>query len=215
MTQQALRFALLLNSLFVALILAMRLLPNDEDNIRAFLMPTEGCAAPCFMGIRPGITSDSVAYDRLQTHGWVLETNQVLGTADTLGQSRDAQFTWRWNGRQPAVLRTPFLEAGEIDVQAGIVRSIKVRTVLPFGVVWLTLGRPGYGFTRPSKIYLGRVANHMAYYPARGLLAQSQIDYPTSPDTFWNAPVDLFITAGAAQSGGYESPCWLRCADLP
>lgn len=169
------------------------------------------CAAPCFMGIQPGVTSGSVAYDRLQSHAWVMDVNAVLGTAETLGQSRDALFTWRWSGQEPRLLHTPFLEAGEIEVQTGIVRSIKVRTVIPLGTVWLTLGQPGYGFTRPSKIYLGRVANQMAYYPLRGLLAQSQIEYPSSPDVFWNTPVDLFITAGVTQRGGYESPCWLRC----
>ncbi len=163
------------------------------------------CSAPCFMGIQPGITSGSVAYERLQTHAWVKDVNAVLG------QNRDDLFTWRWSGQAPQLLHTPFLEAGEIEVQAGIVRSIKVRSVIPLGAVWLTFGRPGYGFTRPSKIYLGRVANQMAYYPVKGLLAQSQMEYPSSPDVFWNTPVDLFIMTGITQRGGYESPCWLRC----
>jgi len=174
-------------------------------------LDSAACADPCFIGIQPGVTSGSVAYDRLQTHAWVMDVNAILGTADTLEQSRDAQFVWRWNGKQPTALRTPFLDAGEIDVQTGIVRSIKVRTVIAMGAVWLTLGKPAYGFTRPSKIYLGRVAYQQAYYPAKGLLVQSQVQYPSSPDEFWNAPVEFFITVDTAQNGGYQSPCWLRC----
>ncbi len=197
-----------------ALVLMIQGTPWDGHDLLLALEPSD-CAAPCFMGIQPGVTSGSVAYDRLQTHAWVMDVNAVLGTADTLGQSRDALFTWRWNGQQPQLLQTPFLEAGEIEVQTGVVRSIKVRTVISLGTVWLTLGQPGYGYTRPSKIYLGRVAYQMAYYPVRGLLAQSQIEYPSSPDSFWNAPVDLFITAGTVQGGGYESPCWLRCEHSP
>ncbi len=193
-----------------ALILLIHGTAWDGDDLSVAL-EEDDCASPCFMGIQPGMTSGSVAYERLQTHPWVMDVNAVLGTADTLNQSRDALFTWRWNGQQPHLLHTPFLEAGQIEVQTGIVRSIKVRTVIPLGTVWLTFGRPGYGFTRPSKIYLGRVANQLAYYPAKGLLAQSQVQYPISPDGFWNAPVDFFLTTGAAQGSGYESPCWLRC----
>jgi hypothetical protein len=109
------------------------------------------------------------------------------------------------------VLHTPFLDAGEIDVQTGVVRSIKLRTAIPLGTVWLTLGQPGYGFTRLSKNYLGRLANQVAYYPARGLLAQTLIVYPPTIDGFWNAPVDLFLTAGTPQGSSYEAPCWMRC----
>jgi len=163
------------------------------------------------MGIRPGVTSSSSAYEHLQTHPWVMDVNAVLGTADTLNQSLEALFTWNWNGRQPMLLHSPFLDAGQIDVQTGVVRSIRLRTVIPLGAVWLSLGEPAYGFTRLSKNYLGRLANQVAYYPKHGLVAQTLIDYPPTVDGFWNAPVDLFLTDGTPEGSHYEAPCWLRC----
>lgn len=182
----------------------------DGHDLLAALESPE-CSAPCFMGIVPGKTTASVAYEHLQTHPWVTDVNMVLGTADTLDQSREALFIWRWNGREPSLLRTPFLDVGQIDIQTNVVRSIKLRTVIPMGMVWLTLGRPNYGFTRLSKNYLGRLANQVAYYPERGLVAQTLIDYPPTVDDFWNAPVDLFLTVGTPEGSHYEAPCWLHC----
>jgi hypothetical protein len=182
----------------------------DGHDLLAALNSPE-CFAPCFMGIQPGQTSGSVALERLQTHPWVMDVNAVYSTADTLNQSREALFIWRWNGREPLALRSPFLDAGQIDVQIGAVRSIKLRTGIPFGVIWLTLGQPDYGFTRLSKNYLGRLANQVAYYPAHGLVAQTLIDYPPTINGFWTAPVDLFLTADTPEGSGYEALCWLRC----
>ena len=103
------------------------------------------------------------------------------------------------------------MDGGQVEVQTGVVLSIKLRTVIPLGAVWLTLGKPEYGFTRASKNYLGQLANQVAYYPARRLVAQTLIDYPPTADGFWNAPVDLFLTAGTPEGSIYEAPCWLRC----
>jgi hypothetical protein len=210
MTRMWWRTAILCWIFVGALLLLIQGTAWDGQDLVAALSSAD-CSVPCFMGIQPGVTTGSVAYERLQTHAWIMDVDEVLSTAETLDQSREALFIWRWNGREPSVLRTPFLDAGEIDVQTGVVRSIKLRTVIPLGAVWLTFGKPGYGFTRLSKNYLGRLANQVAYYPERGIVAQTLIEYPPTADDFWNAPVDLFLTGGTPEGSSYESPCWMRC----
>ena len=42
---------LFLNTLIVVIILALRLLPNDDILIRMLLLPLDGCVAPCFINI--------------------------------------------------------------------------------------------------------------------------------------------------------------------
>ncbi|MBA3871371.1 MAG: hypothetical protein H0X30_19690 [Anaerolineae bacterium] len=212
MTRLWWRLAILFWLFVVALVLLLQGTAWDGHDLLAAL-DTSGCAAPCFMNIQPGITSSSMAYQRLQTHPWTMEVNAVLSTADTLNQTREALLIWRWNGREPLVLHTPFLDAGEVDVQTGVVRSIRLRTGISFGMVWLTLGRPGYGYTQLSKNYLGRLANQFAYYPRWGLVVQTLIEYPPTPDGFWNAPVDLFWTNGTPQNNNYQAPCWMHCDD--
>lgn len=43
--------------LFTVCIALIRAQPYDDSELRAFLTPPEGCPAPCFMGIRPGVTT--------------------------------------------------------------------------------------------------------------------------------------------------------------
>ncbi len=176
---------------------------DDNGHLQALLNAPD-CTAPCFLGIQPGTTTAVEAYGLLQAHPYVLAVNQ----ASTISDNR---LTWRWNGQQPTLLRTPFLDAGELDVQGGLVWSIKVRTAIPFAYVWLTLGQPQSGFTRPSKTYLGRLANHLARYASQGMTVQTLVSYPPLMDNFWNAPTDLIFNTTSATGGLYEAPCWLRC----
>ena len=48
--------SVLLGLLFAAAAV-IRAQPYDDSELRAFLTPPEGCPAPCFMGIRPGVTT--------------------------------------------------------------------------------------------------------------------------------------------------------------
>ena len=55
MSRFSLRFALLPLAFFTAVLLLIHAQPYDDHDLRQLLMP-EGCPAPCFMGIRPGVT---------------------------------------------------------------------------------------------------------------------------------------------------------------
>jgi hypothetical protein len=52
-----LRLAALLTLIFGTAIGLVRARPYDDPEMRGFLTPPQGCAAPCFLGVQPGVTS--------------------------------------------------------------------------------------------------------------------------------------------------------------
>jgi hypothetical protein len=56
MTCAFLRLSLPLILLFTAALAVIRAQPYDDHELRELLLPA-GCPAPCFMGIRPGVTT--------------------------------------------------------------------------------------------------------------------------------------------------------------
>jgi hypothetical protein len=57
MIRYLLRWMLILSSALLLPVLLIRAQPYDDRALREFLTPPEGCPAPCFMGIRPGVTT--------------------------------------------------------------------------------------------------------------------------------------------------------------
>src|SRR5688572_3629883 len=94
-THAFLRFALALTTLFTGLLGAIHLQPYDDSDVRAFVAPPQDCAAPCFMGIRPGETTVGEAVDILWAHPWV---DQVREFTSARGQRT---IFWTWSGQQP------------------------------------------------------------------------------------------------------------------
>jgi hypothetical protein len=43
----------------------------DDTEVRDLLLPPATCPAPCFMGIRPGVTTYDEAVEILEAHSWV------------------------------------------------------------------------------------------------------------------------------------------------
>ena len=65
-----LRFVLLLFALLMVITVLIRTQHYDNRAVRQLLV-TEGCPAPCFLGIRPGITTASDAINLLRDSQWV------------------------------------------------------------------------------------------------------------------------------------------------
>ena len=80
--------------LFTAVLLIIHSQPYDNLQQRQLLFP-DGCPAPCFMGIRPGVTSVDEAIQILQSSGW---------TADIQIQPTSRWIIVRWNEQAPAWL---------------------------------------------------------------------------------------------------------------
>src|SRR5678816_3271580 len=91
-----LRFYLRLTFLPVLVLTVATLLihtqPYDDRELRQVLLP-EGCPAPCFLGIRPGVTTGDDAIKLLQQSGWADHIEYVL---------YGSQVKLKWNARSPA-----------------------------------------------------------------------------------------------------------------
>src|SRR5882762_8583233 len=85
------RLILIPLALFTAALLLIHTQPYDDHDLRQLLLP-EGCPAPCFMGIRPGVTTMDEAEQLLNENQWV---NKITFASDTY-------IAWTWNGKQPS-----------------------------------------------------------------------------------------------------------------
>src|SRR4051794_14092484 len=92
------RLAILLIVLFTAVLLLIHAQPYDDHELRQLLLP-EGCPAPCFMGIRPGVTTMDEALELLKKSGWIeIESSYSISGRDT------STLRFAFNGNQPDVI---------------------------------------------------------------------------------------------------------------
>ena len=71
--------------------------PLDNHVLRGLLMP-ENCTMPCFMGIRPGVTTVADAVTLLAGSGWVNQADIRVSTRFNV-----VRLEWYWNGLQPDI----------------------------------------------------------------------------------------------------------------
>jgi hypothetical protein len=89
-----LRLAASLILLFAACIGLIHSPPYDDNQLSTFLTPPDSCPMPCFMGIRPGVTTVEEAIIILEAHEWVSAVDVNFYTDGS------ATISWAWNGRQ-------------------------------------------------------------------------------------------------------------------
>ncbi len=70
MSRFYLRLILIPTALFTVVLILIHAQPYDDHELRELLLP-EGCPAPCFMGIRPGVTTKDEALKILRSSVWV------------------------------------------------------------------------------------------------------------------------------------------------
>lgn len=169
---------------------AARAQPEDTD-LRALLLPPEGCFMPCWAGIQPGVTTVDEAMAILRAHPWV--------RAETVF-SVPTQIMWLWDYQHPSVAEyiSPEFSASYIYVRGDIVRYIRVATTVPYGEIHTLMGAPSSGIfsiiyphpTNPD--YL-----HSAGYFGGSVVYDTDIPCPATPYQFWNAPVRITYSDGS------------------
>jgi hypothetical protein len=103
-------------------------------DLRALWQP-DGCAAPCWQRIRPGITTSDEALTILHRLDWVGSINAVQGIVTS-----DSVVSWSWTGRHP-----PFIDperSGRMWLHRGLVYSIELPMQVPLASVWNAAGTP-------------------------------------------------------------------------
>jgi hypothetical protein len=182
-----LKLGLLFFGIFAVVSLLIRAQPYDDSDLRALLLPSD-CESPCFMGIRPGITTMDEAVTLLEKHEWV---KQVI---------RQGMIVhWFWNGREPAFLdgiTAPSLSAVVINKQQ-VVGSMRLPTTLPAGFIYLLIGRPMSYRVDPSNHLTDVTSAHYLYVSIwfDVLAVSAAVECPTRLDTFWHESGELSLVS--------------------
>jgi hypothetical protein len=126
-----LRLTAVLMTLCVLPVLVIQAQTYHDDALRAFLTPPEGCPAPCFMGIRPGVTTFERAAGILRAHAWIDQTSETQRY-----RNRWAYLFWTWNGTQPFLPRGGYDNSLSTDIEVSGDLSIQT-TITPVEIWWL------------------------------------------------------------------------------
>src|SRR5690348_14993646 len=125
MNRLYLRLAVPFFILFALPLLLIHTQPDVNPAFRDLLMSSD-CDAPCFMGIRPGVTTGEEAWHILETSGW---TDRLRG----MTHSNPDHMSWIWNSKQPYWIEAHV--SPSIMLKNDIVFSLNVRINASFGQV--------------------------------------------------------------------------------
>jgi hypothetical protein len=184
MTNTLLKVALALIIAIAISLLFIHAQVFDDSGLRAFLTPPDSCPAPCFMGIRPGVTTREEVIA-------ILERNDWIGTVDTENPS---YISWTWSGSQPSIIAQASkgtLYVGGDDSQQQIVRNVSIETTLPIAYMYLLKGEPtatdsGAGGLTSEAIALG-------VYFDNFIMISAYLTCPVTLKHFWDAPMRITI----------------------
>jgi hypothetical protein len=182
-------------SLIFALAVALVHRPCDVSALRAFLSPPEGCAAPCFMDVRLGITRAEDAITALQAHEWVGDLYQHLD---------GFYLDWSWSGVQPPFINTRHIGfLGERSALTGVYHTMTIDSTITLGEVLLVLGKPDYSFFGRAERVRSRVMIHSVYYTQLGFQADGEINCPIRLSRMLEIPVTLYWGTLIAREPAY------------
>jgi hypothetical protein len=157
----------ILAAAFALLVGAIRAQPYDDGELHVLLGDGE-----CWQGICVGVSRRDDVLRTLEAHPWVGEIFQT-----------DLHISWHWSGIQPRLIDDS--QDGLLRVTGGVVRQVRVRTLVPFGDIWVSLDQPDAALlVRPVSRFS---VYQIAMYEREGVQAITTISCPTNPDAFWKA----------------------------
>ena len=185
------------------MILALRLLPNDDVSIRMLVLPPDGCPAPCFMNIRSGVTDSIVAARLITKHEWAKSPPFFLRSGDDM---YTRYVLWQWSGQQPSGIDVR--RQGRMRIYRNQAVSMVIDTTLPLGAVWLVLGATDKGTVSLSQSQSESQMMLVMAYPAQGLLVRVVVPKHVSQAVLWRsvAEIESSNAQTVAYFGGYHLP---------
>ena len=180
---------LVTTAVFCGTIALTHLLPLHEDDARAFLTPADGCAMPCWAGIRPGVTRLDEAVAILRAHPWVghisMEGELASGTTSAL-------IWWQWNGQQSDSIDERV--DGRLIAENAVVKFVILSTRVSMGDARLALGPPPRGrLSMDTTALIATRFSHMAAYD--GLTLQTPSPCPVRLTQLWQMPTQVYLYA--------------------
>ncbi len=177
MTTYYLRLALIPLLLLTAVLLVIRSQPYDDRELREILLPTD-CPAPCFMGIRPGVTTMEEAVKLLEASGWVEAIDK-----------QNFPYEVKWKSNLPDQNRINSERQNRVSFSNGIVSRIDL-------VINFKVGDIRLGFGRPDIEDVAHISMGAFYYRGvyidKGIFVEAINFCPQSEIEIWN--VNLSVT---------------------
>ena len=203
MTQQVLRTSLLLNGLLAVMILALRLLPNDDNSIKKLLLPPTDCPAPCFMNVQAGTTDRQEAAKLIDIHSWV---KPPLFFARSIDDINTRYVFWQWSGEQPVGVDAR--RQGQLRFYKDHAVGLVVHTTIPLGAVWLALGGTDKGTLSLSEVQSNISMLLVLVYPEQGLLVRAIVPKRLSQAALWTSVTEIESSnpQAIAYFGAYRLP---------
>ena len=152
------RLMLIALSFFTVVTLLIHAQPYSDHGIHEILVP-EGCPAPCFMGIRPGITNADEAIRILQASDWVKQV-------DDHSLRNIGLVTWQWSNKKPY----GFAGDSGFAIRRDFVDTLILRTDYPLGELRLALGLPSFEIIGRSQTQNIAHASYWGSYNRYGLV---------------------------------------------
>lgn len=192
-----LRPAILLTLICVVPIALIRAQPYDDSELRAFLTPPDGCPMPCFMGIRPGVTTVDEAIAILEGHEWVASVGEdYVKLMQEISEDELppllTTIDWEWNGAQPVwVDSTRNARFFDADREVSIV---VINTLIPLGDVLLAYGIPDNArLIWMNSDWFGHQFNYDVWYPTKCMYVKTGALGP--PRNIYLQPVEIWFQA--------------------
>ena len=177
---------MLLLVLFAAGVGLVRMQPQSANPALARVLLAD-CPAPCWEGIRPGVTSKDEALPRLRAHPWVA---QII--PDLYADYGEGWMHWRWSPDKPAFIPEENSNSLWVD-NRNMVKNIEIRTTVPLGVMLLFLGDPDWSNVYPLGDTLIQVNSA---YVSRSFFILFQVSCTASIMEFWQTPVSIYWVDG-------------------
>lgn len=191
-----LRVALGLLAVFTLVGWLIRARPYDDSAMRTTLLPA-GCDYPCFMGVRPGVTSLADGLRMLEQHEWVQSVSHPTSSEQLdIIRTGTVAVTITWNGRQPDFLVAPVSKI-TFTLRGMHIQSLSLPIKLSLADFWLFTGAT----ERASKALFS--ANETVVYGTIGnqLIVTGTIHYD-QPDFLMDFGPSLCDTRGAYMVSG-------------
>jgi hypothetical protein len=161
MTRLVIRLALPLFILLAATLTLIRAQPYDDHGLRDMLLPAD-CAAPCFMGIKPGVTTLATAIYTLENHPWVRKVTVEPGCESPNTIIQYCNINWTWNDHLPMWINPQ--TNGVLTIATGRVSQFMVVPMrIELGNLWLAIGFPFTWYSVANDVY-------SATHPSVGLV---------------------------------------------
>ncbi|MBI1278947.1 MAG: hypothetical protein GC179_12535 [Anaerolineaceae bacterium] len=168
MSRFYIRLVLIPIALFTLTLMLIHAQPYDDHELRELLLP-ESCPAPCFMGIRPGVTTIEKAITLLEASRW-LDHYKL--------NAQGNQITLVWNNHSPSWLSKDndhLFSGSRLSIIDGRVASIALDTNLKLGDMKLIFGDPLLQNANVNIIYGNLILGYSATYADSGLAMNAYV----------------------------------------